>query len=154
MDIMAGIKSSLYDQDFLRWTEENAALLRSGNVGEADLDHIAEEIEDMGKSQRREMRSRVRTVLMHLLKLEFSTVRSDRSVRSWSATLRTQRVELADLLEENPSLAPKVRVAIAEVYDDALDLAAAETGLPLTAFPASSPYNADQVKSRDFLPKR
>ena len=108
----------------------------------------------MGKSQRREMRSRVRTVLMHLLKLEFSTVRSDRSVRSWSATLRTQRVELADLLEENPSLAPKVRVAIAEVYDDALDLAAAETGLPLTAFPASSPYNADQVKSRDFLPKR
>jgi hypothetical protein len=128
--------------------------LRSGNVGEADLDHIAEEIEDMGKSQRRELESRVRTVLMHLLKLEFLPTRSNRSVRSWEATLRTQRIELAALLKGNPSLVPKVCVAIAEVYDDALDLAAGETGLPLTAFPASSPYNADQVNSRDFLPKR
>jgi len=68
---VAGTKSSLYDEDFLRWTEENAALLRSGNVGEADLDHIAEELEDMGKSERREMESRVRVVLVHLLKLEF-----------------------------------------------------------------------------------
>ena len=75
-------------------------------------------------------------------------------MRSWEATLRTQRIELAAILKGNPSLVPKVCVAIAEVYDDALDLAAGETGLPLTAFPASSPYNADQVKSRDFLPKR
>ena len=66
MDIMSASKSSLYDEDFLRWTEENAALLRSGNIGAADLGHIAEELEDMGKSQRRELESRVRTVLMHL----------------------------------------------------------------------------------------
>jgi hypothetical protein len=154
MSIMSGIKSSLYDEDFLRWTEENAALLRSGNVGDADLGHIAEELEDMGKSQRRELESRVRIVLMHLLKLEFSKVRAPRSVRSWEATLRTQRIELAALLKDNPSLNPKVRDAIAEVYSDALDLAAGETGLPITAFPAASPYNADQVKSREFEPKR
>jgi hypothetical protein len=154
MNIMSGFKSSLYEEDFSRWAEENAALLRSGNVGDADLDHIAEELEDMGKSQRRELDSRVRIVLMHLLKLEFSTVRSPRSVRSWEATLRTQRVEMAALLKDNPSLNPKVDDAIAETYGDARDLAAGETGLSVTAFPAACPYNADQVKSRDFLPKR
>jgi hypothetical protein len=154
MDIMSASKSSLYDEDFLRWTEENAALLRSGNSGEADLAHIAEELEDMGKSQRRELESRVRTVLMHLLKLEFSKTRSKRSERSWEATLRTQRIELAALLKDNPSLNPKVDEAIAAVYDDALELAAGETGLPVSAFPRSSPYNADRVRSRDFVPKR
>lgn len=154
MDTMAGTKSSLYDEDFLRWTEENAALLRSGNVGEADLGHIAEELEDMGKSERREMESRVRTVLMHLLKLEFSRARPARSLRSWEATLRTQRIDLAALLKDNPSLAAKVDEAIPRVYEDAVELAAGETGLPVAAFPASSPYSAEQVRSREFLPRR
>ena len=153
MGIMSASKSSLYDQDFSRWAEENAALLRSGDVCNADLCHIAEELEDIGKGQRRELDSRVRVVLMHLLILEYSTVRSPRSVRSWEAAVRTQRVELAALLKDNPSLNPKVDDAIVETYGDARDLAAGETGLALTAFPASSPYGADQVKSRDFLPK-
>jgi hypothetical protein len=154
MGIMAGSKSSLYDEDFLRWTEENAALLRSGNVGEADLDHIAEELEDMGKSERREMVSRVRSVLMHLLKLELSKGRSPRAVRSWEATLRTQRIELAALLKDNPSLDPKVGDAITDVYSDAVELAAGEAWLPVGAFPVVSPYNAEQVTSREFLPGR
>jgi hypothetical protein len=91
---------------------------------------------------------------MHLLELEFSKIRSPRSIRSWEATLRIQRIELAALLKDNPSLNPKVRDAIAEVYSDALELAAGETGLPITAFPAASPYNADRVKSREFVPAR
>ena len=154
MGIMAGSKSSLYDEDFLRWSEENAALLRSGNIGDADLEHIAEELQGLASDQRRELESRFRVVLMHLLKLEFSTTRSKRSERSWEATLRTQRIELAALLKDNPSLNPKVDDAIAAAYGDAVELAAGETELPVTVFPVKSPYDAEQVKSREFLPGR
>lgn len=93
-------------------------------------------------------------VLMHLLKLGFSRARSARSLRSWEAQPRTQRIELAALLKDNPSLSPKVGDAITDVYGDAVELAAGETGLQVGAFPAVCPYDAEQVRSREFLPGR
>jgi hypothetical protein len=108
----------------------------------------------MGRSQRRELRSRIRVVLMHLLKLQFSPSPSESSLRSWGATLDTQRIELADLLDENPSLAAKVGPVIEEVYSNAVRLAVKETGLAAEIFPARVPYDQNQVKDPNFLPTR
>jgi hypothetical protein len=75
----------LYEQDFFEWTVQNAQLLRAGRLEEADLEHIAEEIEDMGRSERRELESRLSVLLSHLLKWRFQPSRRG---RSWQATIR------------------------------------------------------------------
>src|SRR5947208_12657968 len=93
--------ADLYDKDFAEWTRHNAELLRSGRVTEADLEHIAEEIEDMGKRERRELLSRLTVLIVHMLKWN---VQPDRRSRSWEGTIRVQRKDLAKLLSQNPSL--------------------------------------------------
>ena len=69
----------LYDQDFYAWTNEQAALLRAGRLSEADVEHIAEEIENMGKSEKRELVSRLRVLLLHLLKWQYQPTRRGKS---------------------------------------------------------------------------
>jgi len=95
--------TDLYEKDFYEWTVRNASLLRSGRAIEADLAHIAEEIEDMGKRERRELLHRLSILTAHLLKWK---VQTERRSRSWELTIRVQRKDLAKLLTENPSLQP------------------------------------------------
>ena len=145
--------SSVYDQDTYRWAMENAALLRAGAVDQADLANIAEELEDLGKSQKKELASRVRVILTHLLKLEFSSASSDRSLQSWRSTLETQRADLEYHLNDNPSLLPTVRDVILTAYPRACRAAAQEAKLPIQTFPATCPYTPKQVLG-DYFPKR
>ena len=93
--------AELYDRDFHEWTIRNAELLRSGRAADADLDHIAEEIEDMGKRERRELLSRLGVLIAHLLKWQ---AQPERRGRSLSATIRLQREEIGDLISQMPSL--------------------------------------------------
>jgi hypothetical protein len=93
--------AELYDLDFYEWTVRNATLLRAGRVSEADLEHIAEEIEDMGKRERRELLSRLGALFAHMLKWQ---VQPERRSRSWTSTINLQRRELKKLLDEMPSL--------------------------------------------------
>src|SRR2546427_6466427 len=95
--ILSPAAEELYEQDFFEWTIRNAALLRAGRFAEADREHIAEEIEDMGKSERGELGSRLEVLLLHLLKWKFQT--GGRS-RGWKATIRVQRYRLARLLKQ------------------------------------------------------
>ena len=93
--------SLLYEQDFYAWANEQAALLRSGRVSDADLEHIAEEIESMGRSEKRELISRLKLLLAHLLKWQFQpTLRGN----SWRLTIEEQRRDVAEHLADNPSL--------------------------------------------------
>src|SRR5438128_6170638 len=104
--------SALYDEDFVRWTEEQAAALRRArslaarSTGRSNLrldwENLAEEIESLGKSDRRELRSQITRVLRHLLKLEFSPVAEPRA--GWRATINEARTEIEGLLEDSPSL--------------------------------------------------
>ena len=139
----------LYDQDFFEWTVRNAELLRAGRLGEADLEHIAEEIEDRGKSERRELESRLRVLLSHLLKWKFQA--SGRG-RSWRATIRVQRHDVSRLLRQMPSLRPYLRDQLAEVYPVAVEGAIAETDLPNEVFPPACPFSFDQILDADFFP--
>lgn len=139
-----------YEEDFYAWTVEQARLLRSGELSAIDAANIAEEIESMGRSDRRAIESRLTVLMTHLLKWQKqSKMRSG----SWSGTIAEQRRRIAKLLEESPSLRSVVAEALAEAYGEAREAASNQTGLPETEFPAACPFTADEVLSRSFLPE-
>ncbi len=141
---------SEYDQDFYQWTQHNAQLLREGKLAEIDILHIAEELESMGKRDKRELISRLTVLLAHLLKWQFQPqLRS----KSWQLTVREQRLQIAKLLKDSPSLKPLLhQEGILEAYPDALDMASDETGLPLSTFPEICPYSIEQLLDKTFYP--
>jgi len=140
----------LYDHDFFEWTQCNAALLRTGCFEEADIEHLAEEIEDMGKSQQHELTNRLRVVLAHLLKWRFQP---ERRSRSWRATIDVQRDELLRLLRQMPSLRNKLRDTLPEIYRPAVKQAIAETELADETFPAACPFTIHQILDEEFFPE-
>ena len=141
---------NLYETDFVRWTEHNAELLRSGASADADLAHIAEEIEDLGKNWHRALESRLMQILLRLLKLRYQPEYP--GVRGWRASVLVQRIEIERLLKTAPSLRPQIGGVLDEAYADAVYLASAETALPVTSFPASCPWSADEALDRNFFP--
>jgi hypothetical protein len=141
--------AELYDRDFYEWTLCNAELLRSGKASEADLAHIAEEIEDMGKRERRELVSRLGVLIGHLLKWQ---AQPDRRSRSWEATIRLQREEISDLLAEMPSLRPDLETNLLKAYRHGVIAASTETHLPVEHFPSTSPFSLDVLLDPNFLP--
>jgi hypothetical protein len=138
-----------YDDDFFAWTMQQADLLREGALSEIDVANLAEEIEDMGKSLRRELRNRMVVLLAHLLKWQ---CQPNHRSRCWSGTAREQRRQINDLLAESPSLRPVLAQELAPLYSAARDKAADETGFPETTFPAECPFTFAQILAADFLP--
>jgi hypothetical protein len=138
-----------YETDFYAWTVEQARLLRGGELSAIDTANIAEEIESLGRSDRRELESRLTVLVMHLLK--WSGQPELRS-KSWSATIREQRRQIEKLLRESPSLRSFVADALSRAYADAREDAVEETGLGEGDFPTECPFALDEVLSRNFLP--
>ena len=134
--------SDLYDRDFYAWANEQAALLRAGRLSAADIAHIAEEIESMGRSEKRELTSRLAMLLAHLLKWRFQPGRRG---RSWQATIREQRSEVADVLADNPSLEARLDELLSNAYGKAVQIAIRETDLPEETFPAICPWSFEQA---------
>jgi hypothetical protein len=147
--------AALYDRDFFEWTVRNAELLRNGCVEEADLEHIAEEIQDLGDRHRREIRSRLVVLLKHLLKWSMQPQRryTESGSSSWLSTIREQRGQLADLLEEAPSLKRFAEETLPKAHRRAIKEASAETGIPIRQFPEQCPFRFDQVLEDEFLPE-
>ena len=134
--------SDLYDRDFYAWANEQAALLRAGRLSAADIAHIAEEIESMGRSEKRELTSRLAMLLAHLLKWRFQP---ERRGRSWQATIREQRSEVADVLADNPSLGARLDELLPNAYGKAVQIAIRETDLAEETFPAICPWTFEQA---------
>ncbi len=118
----------LYDRDFFLWTQEQAAALRAVKNSNLPLDwhNLAEEIESLGRSDRRQLRSQIRRVLRHLLKLEVSPAMEPRA--GWRSTILDARSEIDDVLHDSPSLRREVDGLIAEQLATAAELAAADLG--------------------------
>ena len=135
-------KSPLYDQDFFAWSRQQADLLRAGDLARADIEHIAEEIESLGRTEKRELINRLTVLLLHLLKWRYQP---EKRGASWEASIRVQRNRLADHLEDNPSLAPLLPQARLSAYGDAALEAVADTGLPGATFPQACPWSDEQV---------
>ncbi|MFZ4657666.1 MAG: DUF29 domain-containing protein [Caldilineaceae bacterium] len=140
---------SIYEQDFYAWTQQQAALLREHQFTRLDMDNLIEELESMGRSERRQLVSRLEVLLMHLLKWQYQP---ELRGRSWQLTILEQRRRIVKLLRANPSLQPEIPVLILEAYEDAAFSAMRETGLPLTTFPAHCPYAPNQVLAQNWLP--
>lgn len=141
--------SRLYDRDFYAWANEQAALLRAGRLSEADIEHVAEEIESMGKAEKRELVSRLKVLLLHLLKWRFQpTLRGT----SWRLTIKEQRQEVSDHLDDNPSLKATLPGSIRSAHRLACIIASPETGLAEETFPPRCPWSFEQMMADDFWP--
>jgi hypothetical protein len=141
--------TELYEEDFYAWANQQAELLRAGKISEADIEHIAEEIESMGKGEKRELISRLNVLLLHLLKWQYQPGRRG---ASWQATIRVQRRDLAAHMRDNRSLKAVLPEAIEQAYGNAIIEAGAETGLLESTFPAACPWSMEQLMDLDFWP--
>jgi len=142
-------KSPLYDEDFYAWSLRQAGLLRAGRLAQADIELIAEEIESLGRAEKRELVSRLTVLLLHLLKWRYQL---EKRSASWEASIRVQRNRLIDHLGDNPSLKALLPQAMASAYRDGVLDAVAETGLAAATFPKSSPWSSDEALDGDFWP--
>lgn len=138
-----------YDADYLCWLDHQASLLRTGAFDRLDRAHLAEELESMSRSERRQLRNRLIVLVMHLLKLHYQPQRRS---RSWVVTVITQRIDIKLLLRESPSLKPSLADLLADIYSRARQEAAEETRLPTDTFPENCPFTLEQVFDEDFWP--
>jgi len=141
--------ASLYERDFHAWASEQADLLRAGRLAEADIAHIVEEIESMGRSERRELVNRLTVLLLHLLKWRFQPALRG---NSWRLSIKEQRIRLAAHLEDNPSLKAELDWAILQAYRLAAIEAERETGLSESTFPTVCPFSFEQMMDERFWP--
>ncbi|MQA39431.1 DUF29 domain-containing protein [Rugamonas aquatica] len=140
---------TLYEDDVIAWSEQQAALLRRGQWSQLDIDNIAGEIEDVGHREKKALRSRFVVLLAHLLKWQFQP--SHRGP-SWAHTIRTQRAAIEDALDDCPSLQTLLDDPqwLEKTYRRAARDAEAQTQLKV--FPAELPWHVEEVLSSDFFP--
>ena len=144
----------LYDRDFYAWTQQQAGLLKAGRLRDVDLEHLIEEVEDMGGEQKRAVRSHLRHLITHLLKLHCSPAEDPR--RGWRDEVRNARGEIEDRLSGSPSLRSHLDDLLADVWPRARRLAAGQ----MADFgehpdvPADCPFTPAQVLDDDYWPDR
>jgi hypothetical protein len=142
--------SNLYNQDFYLWIETTAKQLKNGNFSEIDLANLIEEIESMGRSEKRALKSNLLVLLMHLLKYKYQP---EKCSNSWLSTIFEHRRRLKEELTESPSLKSHFLEIFNECYQDARKQASLETGLSLDTFPIDSPFTIDESLNQDYLPE-
>ena len=147
-----GTNSDLYDQDFYAWTQTTATLIRQGKWHEVDPEYVAEELESLGKRDRRELGSRLQVLLLHLLKWQGQPGRREYS-HSWYDTIIEQREQIQDLLADSPSLRPQLPALLAQRYLRARQKALNETALPDTGLPQTCPWTVEQLLDEAFWPE-
>lgn len=142
---------NLYDQDFYQWTQQTVQMIKDKKYNLVDWDNLIEEIETLGRSEKRAVKSHLVILLMHLLKWQYQP---EHRSTSWKASIRNARAELTDLLQDNPSLAGDFLVEIlSDVYARAREQAAEETTIFLQNFPVECPNSLQQILDFEFLPK-
>ena len=138
-----------YDSDFYAWALDQAARIRALAVPGLDTENVAEEIESLGRSQKHELLGRSTVLPMHLLKWQFQP---ERRGASWQSTFTAQRMRIAVILRDSPSPRRTVPSVVAEADDDARELAAIETSLPLSIFPPACPWPPAEMLQKAWLP--
>lgn len=137
-----------YDTDFLLWINRQVELLRAKQFDQLDLENLIEELDAMARRDKRELASRIRVLMMHLLKCR---AQPEHISSHWRGTLDEQRIQIALLLQDMPSLKNAVDAYMQDAYPDAVRRAAGETGLPPSAFPASCPFSKEQLLDRNYI---
>ncbi|WP_424102452.1 DUF29 domain-containing protein [Moorena producens] len=138
-----------YTKDFNYWTQQTAQLLREGRWQEIDLENLIEEVEDLGKSERRGITSQLIRLLLHLLKWHQHQRRSD----SWLDSITDARTQIELAIEDSPSLRSYPAQQLEQSYQLARRKAAQQTGMPVSVFPEACPYSIELTLDQDWLPE-
>jgi hypothetical protein len=147
MDTLQSI--TLYDQDYLLWLEDTLNLLKTQNYEKVDWQNLFEEIEDMGKREKRALESNLIILLIHLLKCQYQP---EKRSGSWERRILEHRRRIKKALKDSPSLNPYLMTILEESYVEAVKQTKAETQLPLDTFPQKCPYQLMIILEDDFLP--
>lgn len=137
-----------YEEDFNLWTEQMVELLRARRFEELDIDNLLDELESMSKRDKREIVSRLKLILMHLLKWSYQP---DQRGASWETTIRNNREEIIQILRDSPSLKSYVATVLEQAYASARKNAASETGLLIGEFPEKCPFAIAELLNEDFI---
>ena len=148
-----GTNSTLYTEDFYTWCLATAELIRAGKWHDINADALAEEIESMARSEKRQLENRIRILVMHLLKWRYQPEEHSYRGHSWRSTINEQRDRLELLLRDNPSLRLQLPEVLAERYPQARKHASNETGKSLNTFPEVCSWTAEQILDDDFWPE-
>lgn len=138
-----------YEQDFYSWTQEQASLLRNKQFNSLDIPNLIEEIETMGRSEKRELESRLTVLLLHLLKWKYQEIRRS---RSWQLSIDEQRIKFEETMEDNPGLKSRLDEILTKAYRLAVIQASRETNLSKNIFPEKCPWELDQLIKEDYYP--
>ena len=139
----------LYNHDYYLWLVHTAQLIKEGKFSEIDANNLIEEIEDMGRSEKRAVKSNLIILLLHLLKYKYQPAKR---TNSWKASIREHRRRLRDDFKTSPSLKPYFQQIFAESYQDSREQAADETGLPIDTFSSHCPFTVSEVLDSNYLP--
>jgi Domain of unknown function DUF29 len=142
--------NDLYETDFYAWTQEQARLLRERRWDDLDLQNLVDEVESVGGSEKREIRNRLTKLLAHLLEGKHQPGHRG---ASWSATIRAQRRELAEIVHDSPSLRSYLNKQVQERYLSGRLEAAEQTGIAFGLFPEECPFTPEQVLDLEFWPE-
>lgn len=141
---------TLYETDYLQWIETTVAKLQGQDYANVDWENLIEEIADMGRSERKSLKSNLIVILVHLLKWQFQ---SEKRSGSWEGSIIEHRRRVQEALHDSPSLKPYLESVFTECYTQAVKQAKAETGLPADSFPVICPYDLPFVTDDEFLPQ-
>jgi hypothetical protein len=146
-------KENLYHRDYYLWLETTAKVLTDGRWNELDVDNLIEEIESMERSEKRAIESNLVVLLLHLLTylLKWRFYQPSMQTGSWKGSILEHRRRLQKDLKASPSLNNYLQEVFAECYEDARQQAAAETNLPIEAFPIASPFTPDEALNKNYF---
>ena len=145
-------EESLYDKDFYLWLQTTANLLETNKLDELDIKNLLEEIISMGKSERKELKSRLITLIEHLLKLEYWQIEKEDNARGWRNTVAEQRLQIELTLEDSPSLKNMLNEIFNECYVKAREYILKRYQLSAVLFPDQSPFSLEDALNPDYLP--
>jgi len=143
------MSTTLYEKDFYRWLERTVALVREGRLDEIDRDILLDELESMGKRDKRELANRLIILMAHLLKWQFQP---EARSSGWIGSIAEQRLQIAGQLEDSPSLKGILAEVITKAYPSAVTLAAKETDLAPELFPSACPFSLSELLDDEFYP--
>jgi hypothetical protein len=145
MSIAAPVSAKIeYDKDFFKWTKTQASLLKKGHLDELDIDNLKEEIESLGRNDKKSLRSHVIVLLMHMLKQKYQPEGQGNS-NSWDSSIQNATMEVKFLLKDSPSLKNELRKLYHEAYEASRERASFETQLPLKTFPKECPWEMEEI---------
>lgn len=144
---------NLYEQDFYQWIQKTATLLKEKQFEQVDWENVIEEIESMGRSEKKELQSRLITIIEHLLKLQYWEAEKTYNERGLRGTVVEQRIQLELILEDSPSLKPILEEVFLDCYQKARKVILKKYQLSSSMFPSEPPFTIEDVLNSDYFPE-